>query len=260
MASDDTRDPKERFSSRVELYRRYRPGYPEGLIEVLRRRCGLAASWDVADVGSGTGILAGLFLKNGNRVFGVEPNGPMRAAGEETLRGYRSFVSVEGSAENTTLRGESVDLISAGQAFHWFDRERAREEFRRVLRPGGWVALVWNDRRTEATPFLRDYEDLLRRHGTDYGKVDHKNVGRPALDAFFGPGAWTLDVVENRQEFGLDGLVGRLLSSSYVPAQGEPGCQAMLEEVERIYHEHARNGAVAFEYDCQVYAGRLENP
>ena len=148
--------PTERFSDRVADYVRYRPGYPPELLECLQRNCGLRPQWVVADVGSGTGLLAKIFLENGNRVFGIEPNAAMRAAGEEFLRGLDQFTSQEGRAEATGLPARSVDLITAGQAFHWFDRRRARAEFERILKPGGWVALVWNERRT-STPFLADY-------------------------------------------------------------------------------------------------------
>src|SRR5437870_2796600 len=149
--------PKERFSRRVENYVKYRPGYPGAVLDWLRQHCGLTADWVIADIGSGTGFLAELFLKNGNRVFGTEPNSEMRAAGETLLKKYSRFVSVDGSAEATGLDSSSVDLITAGQAFHWFDRPRARQEFERILKPGGWAALVWNERLIN-TPFLVAYD------------------------------------------------------------------------------------------------------
>src|SRR5215469_16795520 len=140
-------DAKQRFSNRVTDYARYRPSYPPELLDLLRMECGLQHEQNIADIGSGTGLLTKLFLENGNRVFGVEPNGEMRSAGEEVLRGYPNFTSIDGSAEATTLADSSVDFISAGQAFHWFDVELARGEFRRILKPGGWVVIVWQDRR-----------------------------------------------------------------------------------------------------------------
>ena len=152
----------ERFSDRVADYVRYRPSYPPDLLDCLRRNCGLTPHWIIADVGSGTGLLTKIFLENGNRVFAVEPNAAMRAAGEEFLRGFEQLASREGRAEATGLEAHSVDLVAAGQAFHWFDRRRARAEFERILKPSGWVALVWNERLT-STPFLADYEQLLHR-------------------------------------------------------------------------------------------------
>jgi ubiquinone/menaquinone biosynthesis C-methylase UbiE len=155
------RDSTERFSSRVEHYVRYRPGYPPEVLELLKSECGLTADSVIADVASGTGIFTRLLLENGNRVFGVEPNDDMRRAGEEFLAGYPRFTSVAGTAEATTLADHSVDLVTAAQAAHWFNFEKARREFVRILKSGGWTVLLWNDRRIEATAFLRDYEQLV---------------------------------------------------------------------------------------------------
>ena len=155
-------DSKQRFSNRVADYIRYRPGYPSAVRDVLRSECGLKSGHVIADIGSGTGFLSELFLKNGNRVFGVEPNEAMRQAGEEYLASYDGFASVEGSAESTTLDDASVDFVTTGQAFHWFDQTAARSEFTRILKPSGWVVVIWNERLTDTTAFLRDYETLLR--------------------------------------------------------------------------------------------------
>src|SRR5205814_7614202 len=161
-------------STRVGNNGRYRPGYPRVVAEMLEGECGLSHASVVADVGSGTGILSELFLRNGNRVYGVEPNREMREAGERLLSDYENFKSIEGRAEATTLDGGSVDFVTAGQAFHWFDLEGARREFSRILRPGGWVIAVWNDRRLSGSPFLEEYERMLLEYGTDYREVSSK--------------------------------------------------------------------------------------
>lgn len=248
--------PTERFSDRVADYVRYRPGYPPELLECLQRNCGLRPQWVVADVGSGTGLLAKIFLENGNRVFGIEPNAAMRAAGEEFLRGLDQFTSQEGRAEATGLPARSVDLITAGQAFHWFDRRRARTEFERILKPGGWVALVWNERLT-STPFLADYEQLLHRYSPDYLKVDHRNVEETALDEFFHPGRLRQDTFFMRQQFDWEGVQGRWLSSSYVPAAGQPGHDEMRSELKTIFSRYQQDGLVDWEYKTRVYYGRF---
>lgn len=248
--------PTERFSDRVADYVRYRPGYPPELLECLQRNCGLRPQWAVADVGSGTGLLAKIFLENGNRVFGIEPNAAMRAAGEEFLRGLDQFTSQEGRAEATGLPARSVDLITAGQAFHWFDRRRARAEFERILKPGGWVALVWNERLT-STPFLADYEQLLHRYSPDYLKVDHRNVEETALDEFFHPGRLRQDTFFMRQQFDWEGVQGRWLSSSYVPAAGQPGHDEMRSELKTIFSRYQQDGLVDWEYKTRVYYGRF---
>jgi SAM-dependent methyltransferase len=248
--------PTERFSDRVADYVRYRPGYPPELLPALRRHCGLAPEWVVADVGSGTGLLTRMFLENGNRVFAVEPNSAMRAAGEDFLRGFPNLTSREGRAEATGLAPASVDLVAAGQAFHWFDRPRARAEFQRILKPGGWVALVWNERLT-STPFLAGYEQLLHRYCPDYAQVDHRNVGELELAEFFSPGRFRPQTFSLRQQFDWQGVHGRWLSSSYVPAPGQPGHEEMRRELQAIFERHARNGRVEWEYETKLYVGRF---
>jgi SAM-dependent methyltransferase len=251
-------DPTRRFSSRVENYIRYRPDYPPEVIELLIARCGLTPDALVADIGSGTGLLAQLFLAYGCRVVGVEPNREMRLAGERLLAGFPRFSSVEGTAEATTLPAHNADLISAGQAFHWFDQAQARAEFARLLRPGGWVVLIWNDRRTATTPFLAAYEQLLERYTIDYAQVNHKRIDQATIGAFFAPGTWSVQAFENRQLFDFAGLEGRLLSSSYSPEPGHPGHQPMIDALHTLFDAHQDNGQVAFEYDTIVYYGRLQ--
>lgn len=250
-------DPRSRFSDRVDSYVRSRPGYPPGLVPLLEQEANLEPSDTVADVGSGTGLLTVIFLRFGNETFAVEPNAKMRAAAESILGNDPLFRSVDGSAEATTLPSESVDLVVAGQAFHWFDREKARVELARILRPPRPAALVWNDRRTTGNAFLEGYEALLRRHGTDYAAVDHKNVSDEAFDAFFRPGPWALHVLENRQEFDRDGLRQRVLSSSYTPPPGDPGHGPMMDALDSLFAATAQNGHVVMEYETKVYLGRL---
>ena len=248
--------PTERFSNRVADYIRYRPGYPPEVVECLRRNCGLQAEWAVADIGCGTGLLAKVFLENGNRVFGIEPNAAMRAAGEEFLRDYPQFTSLDGSAEATGLPADGVDLVAAGQAFHWFDRRRARVEFARILRPSGWVALIWNERLT-SSPFLSDYEQLLHRYSRDYSRVDHRNVDEAVLAEFFHPGRFRQEVFFMRQQFDWQGVQGRWLSSSYVPAAGQPGHEEMRRELEAIFRRYQQDGLVDWEYKTRVYYGKF---
>ena len=251
------RDPRQRFTGRVESYARYRPSYPHAVLELLAAECGLTSASVVADVGSGTGILSELFLENGNRVIGIEPNEEMRAAGERLIGDHPRFTSVAGSAESTTLEDCCVDFVVAGQAFHWFDRERARTEFERILKPTGWVALVWNARRKVATPFLAAYEKLLLTHGTDYAEVGHQEGVARMVQEFFGSDTFETRTFDNLQTFDLDGLKGRLSSSSYVPGPGQPGHEAMMREAERTFHAHETDGKVTIEYDTKVYYGRL---
>ena len=245
-----------RFSNRVENYVRYRPGYPSEVIEALKTECGLGPGHRIADTASGTGIWTRMLLENGNTVFGVEPNAEMREAGERLLAAFPKFTSVAGTAEATTLADHSMDFVTAAQAAHWFDRARARCEFVRVLKPGGWLVLLWNERLTTATKFLRDYEHLLLTYGTDYEDVRHERT-TSAVNEFFDPAPFQERVFEMRQEFDLAGVEGRLLSSSYAPGPDHPQHAPMLRELRRIFDACAVEGRVAFEYKTRLYFGRL---
>lgn len=245
-----------RFSDRVENYIRYRPGYPPHVIETLRTECGLTSAHVIADIASGTGIWTKLLLENGNPVYGVEPNSDMRDAGQRLLTEFPNFTSVEGKAEATTLADASVDFVTAAQAAHWFDRARARREFSRILRPGGWLVLLWNEREVDTTPFLRDYEELLLTFGTDYADVRHERT-TDAVNEFYDPAPCQEQVFPMRQEFDFAGVEGRLLSSSYAPGPGHPKHEPMLRALRRIFDEHALAGRVAFTYKTRVYFGQL---
>ena len=248
-------DPTKRFSSRVENYVRYRPGYPAEIIDLLRQDCSLTKGSMVADIGSGTGKLSELFLKASCEVFGVEPNKEMREAGERM--DFENFTSVDGTAEVTNLPDKSMSFITAGQAFHWFDRQKCRTEFLRILKPSGWLVIVWNDRRGDATPFLEDYEKLMLEFGTDYKEVNHRRTDKPEIiEKFFGTPPRFKNFY-NVQHFDFEGLKGRVLSSSYAPEAGQPKHKEMLAALRKIFDARQKNGTVAFEYDTHVYYGHL---
>jgi SAM-dependent methyltransferase len=246
----------ERFSSRVENYAKFRPGYPFGILDVLKSNCGLTKESVIADVGSGTGLLSQVFLKNGNVVFGIEPNQLMRAKADDLLKEYANFRSVAATAEITTLPDGSVDFITAGQAFHWFDRTAAKQEFIRILKPKGWVVLVWNARRLDETAFLRDYEGLLLQYSPDYPVVRHENIDEE-IAGFFAPEPMKLVSLENAQRFDFEALKGRLCSSSYAPEPGNTNFELMLRDLQDIFNAYNENGVVNFDYDTRIYYGHL---
>jgi len=245
-----------RFSDRVENYVRFRPGYPNEVIEELKAECGLTPGDVVADIASGTGIWTRMLLENGNSVFGVEPNAEMRKAGERLLAAFPKFTSAAGTAETTTLADQSVNFVTAAQAAHWFDRARARSEFVRILKPGGWLVLLWNERVTDSTAFLRNYEQLLLTYATDYQDIRHEHT-TSAINEFFDPAPFQARVFDMRQEFDYAGIEGRLLSSSYAPGPDHPRHAPMLRELRGIFEANAVEGRAVFEYKTRLYFGRL---
>jgi SAM-dependent methyltransferase len=249
--------PTLRFSNRVENYRKYRPGYPAEIIPLLRSECRLTTQSVIADLGSGTGLFAEIFLQNGNTIFGVEPNREMRKAGEQTLARYPNFKSIDGTAESTTLPTHSVDFVVAGQAFHWFDRSQARPEFQRILKPSGWVVLAWNGYRMESSQMMTAYQALVARYGTDYSEVQREVIGVD-VESFYAPGICKCARFAFRQRFDYEGLRGRLLSSSYAPEPGHPGYEAMLRDLRAVFDANQKDGQVNFDYETEVYYGRLE--
>ncbi|CAN5608001.1 class I SAM-dependent methyltransferase [soil metagenome] len=249
-------DSVSRFTTRVENYAKFRPVYPRDVIDLLKADCGLTEASLVADVGSGTGILSEMFLINGNTVFGIEPNAQMRASAENLLSRYQQFRSIAGAAEATSLDSDSIDFVTAAQAFHWFDRTGARGEFARILKPKGWVALIWNERRLDSTPFLRAYEQLLLQYGTDYRTVRHEKTTGQIAD-FFAPQGFRCESFDNIQTFDFESLMGRVFSASYTPEPDHPSFEPMLASLREVFVEHQQGGTIAFEYDTKVYYGQL---
>ena len=248
--------PTERFSSRVDNYVRYRPGYPVEVLDLLKTECGFTADSIAADIASGTGIFTRLLLENGNRVFGVEPNPSMRRAGEQYLATFPSFTSLAGTAEATTLTENKVDFVTAAQAAHWFDLAETRREFTRILKPGGWVVLLWNERRVDSDSFHRNYEQLLLTYALDYKEVRHEKT-TAVIHEFFYPSQFQARTFQTIQRLDYAGLEGRLLSSSYTPPAGHANYEPMLRELRGIFDAGQINGEVGLEYNTLVYYGQL---
>jgi SAM-dependent methyltransferase len=249
----------KRFSSRVADYVKYRPSYPPQVVDVCRHEMGMTPASIIADIGSGTGLSTELFLKNGNTVYAVEPNDDMRGAAEQLLASrYSNFRSINGAAETTTLGNASVDLIIAAQAYHWFDKAAASREFMRVLRPGGYIAIVWNDRKTDTSPLLAGYDQLLRTLGTDYKQVSKTTTSVEDLQATFGVPFHRV-AFPNEQRFDFEGLKGRAMSASYSPQPGHPSHEPFMRGLRDLFDAHHRDGQVVFEYETEVFFGRLSN-
>jgi SAM-dependent methyltransferase len=250
-------DHTKRFSRRVDVYRRFRSRYPREIVDLLRQRCGLAATSVIADIGSGTGMLAEVFLENGNRVFAIEPNSEMRSACRELEASHSGLCCVDGTAEATTLAGQSVDFVTAGRAFHWFNHELCRPEFARILRQGGWVMFANEGRRKGSEPLLQDYEDLLVRHGSDYASTRAQYDMEGACRKFFLNGEIHRADFPSVQKLDYQELEGQTLSFSVMPMPGDPGFPALRLALQDYFTRHQSGGRVPVPTDCTIYFGQL---
>jgi len=247
-------DSTRRFSDRVEAYQKYRPGYPPALVSTLLEKAGLGAGAVVADIGSGTGIFTRLLLDHGLRVSAVEPNTNMRKAAEASLLEYENFTSIDGTAEDTSLAEGSIDLVTAAQAFHWFNNAATNVEFRRILKPEGKLALIWNKRKV-SQPFQHAYDATLRDYVPEYDAVNHMNLAESDIAEFFDDGHMELLRFDNSQQLTFSGLLGRLKSSSYCPAEDSSQYPSLVAALATLFEEFALNDVVDFQYETQLYLG-----
>ena len=249
-------DSTQRFSDRVEAYVKFRPGYPDALVQTLLQKTNLDAGAAVADVGSGTGIFTRLLLDQELSVFAIEPNANMRHAAEILFSGYPHFTSVDAPAERTGLADNSVDLITAAQAFHWFNNDATKAEFRRILKPGGKLALIWNKRKI-SQPFQHAYDAILKTSVPEYGVVNHMNLSEADIAEFFDNGHMEVLRFDNSQQLTFSGLLGRLKSSSYCPAESSSQYPSLVAELATLFEKFAVNDVIDFEYDTQLYLGSV---
>jgi SAM-dependent methyltransferase len=249
--------PTQRFSDRVDNYVKYRPGYPDEVLEFLSQQTHLSDQSVIADIGSGTGIFTQLLLDKGYSVYAIEPNDAMRQYAEKDLAAFSTFHSVNGTAEETTLADHGVDLIVCAQAFHWFNQEQTKKEFKRILKPGGSVVLIWNNRQIDIDAFAIAYELLLQQQGSDYKEVNHRNITDVNFSNFFRNGKYELAKYSNIQVFDEDGLIGRAFSSSYIPPKETEAGQVFLNDLKELFAQYQTNGTVNFAYQTEVYLGKV---
>ena len=249
--------PTERFSDRAEAYARHRPGYPHAILELLQHECMLSEQSRVADIAAGTGLLTKVFLEHGNPVVAIEPNAAMLAHLAGLRAEYPRLSMQAGTAEATGLPDASVDLVTVAQAMHWFDLQKARQEFARILTPGGWCVIVYNERRRNGDAFHDGYEKLLQTYGDDYQEVQGKHLSEEECAAFFQPCGMKRIVLQNSQELELEGLTGRIVSSSYMPTEKDARYPALREAIGALFEENQIAGRVRLEYGCAVSFGHL---
>lgn len=246
------------FSGRSDNYSKYRPSYPLEIIALLEKNAGLTRKSVVADIGSGTGILSRLFVENGNSVFCVEPNPDMRKKAENNLSGAVRCRIIDGTAENTTLPESSVDLVTAGQSFHWFNPDKAAGEFRRILRNRGKVALIWNDRVDKPAGMNHDYERVCKRYSPAYHSSGSLAVSREVIRGFFG-GDQEEFTIRNEQRLDLEGVKGRYLSASYALHVDDASFPEVMRSFEEAFRKNQAGGFVSLEYATRVFLGIPDN-
>lgn len=244
--------------ARVESYLKNRPNYPRKLIDFLYNDCGFSWESVIADIGSGTGVFTRLLLEKGSRVVAIEPNREMRETAERILCDeFPRFVSLCATAENTTLSDASIHHIVCAQSFHRFDMKRCKEEFKRILKPGGSIVLIWNRRIIEADDFSSEYEALIKRYSKDYDKGNDRKFTESDYADFFGSASYSVLSLPNQQSLDLEGLKGRMLSGSYIPAHGEEGHIQLMEELEILFELYNEAGKVTMKYETEAYAWNL---
>lgn len=249
---------EHKFDGKGEIYKKYRPDYPRELLDWLYSDGGFSAESVVADVGSGTGIFSRCLLERGSRVFAVEPNGDMRKKAESTLGKYSGFVSVAASAESTGLEENSVDFVTAAQAFHWFDREKFRLECRRILRPVGKVLLLWNTKDT-SSELVRGIAEVSSRFCPSFsgfsGGIDFSDSSKEFSGFFSG------EYISKffKKDFALDKerFVGRCLSSSYSLKEGDEGYSGYVSAIENLFDEYSRDGVIFIPNFTCCYMGSV---
>lgn len=248
----------ERYSDKTEDYAKYRPNFPDELVEYLYMKGDISNTAVIADIGSGTGRFTRLLLEKGNLVYGVEQNNEMRIKAEELLSQFSKFVSIKGSAERTGLEDKSIDLITIAQAFHWFNKEESLMEFKRILKDNGQVFIVWDD-------FVSDYNDFtkeLSAASSTFRNVQpqsdvKKSTRNEMIEEFFKDNKYITTTFMREIYQGFDGIKGGMLSASYAPKLGEENYEVFILELQRVFDKYQNNGSVCTAFRSVCYLGRL---
>lgn len=248
------------YADKSENYADFRPGYPAKAVSLISRRLARGRPLDIADVGSGTGIFTAQLLEAGHRVYAVEPEPRMRGRAEWALSTSAGFISVSGSAESTGLPDASIDLVTAAQSLHWFDPLRSRAEFGRIIRTGGGVAALWNERRRDGTPFRSELDILLRAMQADIvGERSCYDVSAPVIAArFFGSSAHEWMSVPHQDWLEQQQFIGRIMSSSFAPIASHGRYAHWCATLGALFERHAQHGRVLIEYDTIIVYGVLD--
>ena len=248
-------DGVSRFLGRAQDYAVARPGYPAPLLQLLREKHGIEAGSRVADVGSGTGLLSRLLLRSGATVYGVEPNKEMRAAAEADLGEAVGFVSLDGSAEDLPFDDATLDMIACGQSFHWFDPDKAREEFSRTLHGLGIVLLAWNSLDEAAGGVSEAVQSILRE--AEDGKVHDLIKGERELRTWYGSSDYHCQILKHTHTLLEEQIIPYARSRSYWPDPESDLGRRMEAKLLKAVSPYLNNGQITLKVSCEVHLGQL---
>jgi ubiquinone/menaquinone biosynthesis C-methylase UbiE len=245
------------FTDKAEIYAKYRPAYPDALIDYLCSANHLKTDHLVADIGSGTGIFSRQLLEKWLAVAGVEPNDDMRKLAEQSLKPYARFTSVKATAEQTTLTANSVDLVTVAQAFHWFDHEAFKAECQRILKPDAQVALVWNSRDL-TDPIIQENAAICQKTCPNFKGFSGGIEQSPEIFArFFNKGKYEFTTHENDMQFDREEFLGRNLSASYAPKQHDKEYEPFVRLLSELFEKHSKNGKIVLRNITRSYLGKV---
>lgn len=245
----------KKFTGKADIYSKYRPSYPKEYINYLISANSLSSTSVIADIGSGTGILSGQLLEKRLEVICVEPNADMRTLAENQLKGFSRYLSVNGSAEDTTLQEKSIDLITVAQAFHWFDKERFKAECRRILKQNSKIALVWNSR-DFSSEIIQENALICKKMCPSFNGFSGGMEESPEIiQGFYGDGNFEIITFQNDLQLDLDGFIGRNLSSSYAPKSTDVNYDAFISALTDLFDKYSENNMITMPNNTRSYLG-----
>lgn len=250
-------DNTTKFSDKVEVYRQYRPSYPDAFVHYLFDEVGISQDACVADIGAGTGILTEILSEHVKTVYAIEPDRNMRIACMDTCGRSCAFVALEGRAESTGLPDQCLDFITVAQAFHWFEPHRTQLEFSRVLKPDGMVILVWNSRVPDA-PLTIAWDAVCRKHCPNFTGFSNDSVmSESQVHDFFRDGICETRQYPNNRLLDLASFLGTALSASYAPVFGQPAYDSFVTALTQLFWEHATGEKILVPMYTHSYVGRI---
>ena len=256
MHNPEKYNPTQRFTARAKLYSKARPNYPQPALDYIMVHCHLDKDSAVADLGAGTGISARAMATQGCTVTAVEPNESMLNEALAHTEQRNAITYIKATAENSTLPDAAYDAVISAQAFHWFNPDLALAEFQRILKPGGWVVLIWNER-DEKDTFTLEYGNLLRTlPDTASVEVPRGTAGQALLDSDLFQEKSKCDF-QNAQVLNLDLFLGRAFSASYAPDPDSPEALVFEDKLREVFNRFASKDAeVTMRYVCSVYSAQ----